>query len=225
VIFISYDEPNADQNFARLLGFAPTAKRVHGVHGIVNAHHKAAQIADSDYFFVVDGDNWISDGFRFDRPEIELSGKYLWPSRNAVNGLVWGNGGIKLLKKEDLLSVQDDSVDFFVRMNGALKVLNIIASETRFNSSPLLAWRCGFRECAKMAAGLFKTKNMDKVLEIWQNIGADKLNGNWCMLGSRLGAAYGKANAGSSSLRLINDMDWLGTEFLNCRESVVDRPI
>src|SRR5689334_10654440 len=107
VIFISYDEPNGDQNFKRLLELAPTAKRVHGVKGVVNALHKAVGIAETEYFFVVDGDNWVLDGFRFERPDADLSGKYLWLAQNAVNGTVWGNGGIKLLNKTDLLAVED----------------------------------------------------------------------------------------------------------------------
>src|SRR4051794_26982122 len=105
VIFVSYDEPNADQNFARLLQFAPNAKRVHGVKGVVNALHQAARISASEYFFVVDGDNWVLDQFRFEAPEPDLSGKYLWLARNAVNGIIWGNGGIKLISRASILAI------------------------------------------------------------------------------------------------------------------------
>ena len=223
VIFVSYDEPNGDQNFERLLEFAPDAKRVHGVKGVMNAHHKAAHLANSDYFFVVDGDNWILDGFRFDAPEAELSGKYLWFARNAVNGMDWGNGGIKLLNKANLLAVEDESLDYFVEMKGPPRIIQTAASETRFNTTPFLAWRCGFKECAKLAGGMFNAGVIEKVLEVWQTVGADKPNGIWCILGSRLGASFGKANRGSSSLEIINDMDWVKSEFEKCREAVVQR--
>ena len=223
VIFVSYDEPNRDENFARLQAFAPDAKRVHGVKGIVNALHQAAQLAESDYFFAVDGDNWILDGFRFDKPEVDLSAKYLWLARNAVNGVVWGNGGVKLLNKTDMLACKDESLDFFVEMNGEPRIVKIVASETRFNSTPFLSWRCGFKECAKLAGGMFPGVNLDAMLDRWQNVGADKPNGDWCMLGSRLGASFGKANQRSSSLELINDPDWIRNEFLKCRESIYQK--
>jgi hypothetical protein len=220
VIFLSYDEPNANQNFARLREFAPRAKRVHGVKGIGNALRKAAEISDTDYLFVVDADNWILDGFRFEFPESELLGKHLWYSRNAVNGSIWRNGAIKLLGRSDILSVKEAPVDFFFSMKGKVSSVDVIASETRFNCSPFLAWRCGFRECTKLAGGLTRSTIVQEMLGIWQNVGADKLNGDWCILGSRMGAAFGEANARTPSLRLINDMNWLKSEFLNCLDSV-----
>jgi len=223
VIFVSYDEPNADQNFARLLQFAPDAKRVHGVTGVVNALHQAARVSTSEYFFVVDGDNWILDGFRFEAPEADLTGKYLWLAQNAVNGVVWGNGGIKLISRAGMLAIEDESLDFFVELEGPVRIMKPAASETRFNTTPFLAWRCGFKECAKLAGGMFKTSNVNVMLDMWQTIGLDKPNGNWCILGSRLGAAFGNSNRGSSSLEIINDAEWIRNEFLKCRESVYQK--
>jgi hypothetical protein len=220
VIFLSYDEPNANENFARLREFAPHAKRVHGIEGIGNAHRKAAEVSGTDYLFVVDADNWILDGFKFEFPESELAGKHLWYSRNAVNGTIWRNGAIKLLNRDDILSVEKSAVDFFLSIKGEVKSVDIVCSETRFNSSPFLAWRGGFRECTKLAGGSTKSERAHEILEIWQNTGADKLHGNWCILGSKMGAAFGKANAGTASLRMINDMAWLRNEFSRCLEEV-----
>lgn len=219
VIFVSYDEPNGDQNYRRLLEFVPDAKRVHGVRGVVNALHEAARMAATDYFFVVDGDNWILDGFRFEPPQADLSGKYLWFARNAVNGMAWGNGGVKLLDKAAILAVSDESLDYFMEMAGPVTVIKTAASETRFNSTPFLAWRCGFKECAKLTGGVFRTGSVERVLDVWQNVGADKPYGSWCILGSRMGASFGTANRGNPSLEIINDADWLIGEFLKCRES------
>ena len=81
VVFISFEEPNADENFARLLTFAPHAKRVHHVEGEYNAYMAALRIASTPYFFTVDGDSWILDGFRFVRPQIPTRMKnYIWRS-------------------------------------------------------------------------------------------------------------------------------------------------
>ena len=61
VIFISYNEPNADKNWTRVLEKASWAKRVNGVKGIYNAHKVAAELAETDMFWVVDGDAEVLD--------------------------------------------------------------------------------------------------------------------------------------------------------------------
>jgi hypothetical protein len=42
IIFLSYDEPNAEKHYADLLTKVPWAKRVHGVKGSDNAHKACA---------------------------------------------------------------------------------------------------------------------------------------------------------------------------------------
>ena len=56
VVMLSYKEPEADANYAKLLEKVPNAKRVHGVKGIFHAHQKASQIADTKMFYVIDAD-------------------------------------------------------------------------------------------------------------------------------------------------------------------------
>ena len=63
LIFISYDEPNADLNYADLLNKAPWAKRVHGVKGSDQAHKAAAELSNTDWFITVDGDNIVDEKF------------------------------------------------------------------------------------------------------------------------------------------------------------------
>ena len=43
IVFISYQEPNADENYDKLKERFPLAKRVHGVKGIHQAHIEAAK--------------------------------------------------------------------------------------------------------------------------------------------------------------------------------------
>jgi hypothetical protein len=45
IVFISYKEPNAEENYKNLLSKFPDAKRVHGIKGIHQAHIEAAKIA------------------------------------------------------------------------------------------------------------------------------------------------------------------------------------
>ena len=67
VIFLSYDETNADENFEQLrknMPF-PFVKRINGVEGILNGHKAAASLSNTRYFYVVDGDSWVYPEFRF----------------------------------------------------------------------------------------------------------------------------------------------------------------
>lgn len=221
VIFVSYDEPEADENYARLLSFEPASKRVHGVKGINNAMVEAARQATSSHFYVVDGDNWVLDGFAFGWPEPSPSAQtYIWPAVNAVNKLAWYNGGLKFVSRDALLSIDVDSVDFFLTIEGKRGVSSVPATETRFNSSPFLAWRCGFRECAKLSGGVGHHPQLPEILQAWQTVGMESRNGEWCILGSRMGAAFGRENYNGEMLGKLNDMDWLKEKFQGSLQSI-----
>ena len=66
IIFISYQEPNADNLYNDLKMRFPRAKRVHGVKGIHQAHIEAAKLSETDMFWVVDGDAVIEPTFNFE---------------------------------------------------------------------------------------------------------------------------------------------------------------
>ena len=63
VIYISYDEPNAEKNWADLLSKCPWAKRVHGVKGFDAAHNKAGEVSETHRLVTVDGDNTVRKDF------------------------------------------------------------------------------------------------------------------------------------------------------------------
>lgn len=70
IIFLSYDEPNAEKNYADLLTKAPWAKRVHGVKGSDAAHKACAAQSETEYFITVDADNIVDP--KFFEVEIDL---------------------------------------------------------------------------------------------------------------------------------------------------------
>ena len=104
IIFISYNEPTADANFAALQGKHPKAKRVHGIKGIHNAHIKAAELSETSLFWVVDGDAIILDNFNFDYhvPTWDNDTVHVWRSKNPPHTRIYRknkktgkrNGGI-----------------------------------------------------------------------------------------------------------------------------------
>jgi hypothetical protein len=208
-IYLSYDEPNAEKNWADLLNKAPWAKRVHGVKGSDEAHKACARLSDTDRFITVDGDNIVDP--KFFQIEIDMSKyangnlkQYSWCGKNYINGLVYGNGGLKCWTKEFVLGMKTHEaavdprgqVDFcwedhYTQMTG-------VYSMVHNNASPLQAWRAGFREGVKLTLdnGL-KQKLLDpkkqivrrnyQRLLIWQSVGADVVNGLWAVYGTRLG--------------------------------------
>lgn len=208
IIFLSYDEPCADENFKRIQSFIPWVQRVHGIKGSDTAHKACANLASSDRVVIIDGDNWLysDDLLNF---KIEIDSDYInldesvisWSSFNTINGLSYGNGGVKCWPKHLLLSMKthelasaenkQSQVDFCWDINYV--GLDYCLSSIINNSTPYQAWRAGFREGVKMSlsdgnrVSNFKSSwpgNINRLL-IWMTVGADVTNGIWAMLGAR----------------------------------------
>ena len=206
IIFISYDEPNADIHYADLCDKAPWAKRVHGVKGSDHAHKAAANLSDTDWLITVDADNIVDPAF-FDLdldmsdPKIQVYG---WCGKNKINGLRYGNGGIKIWKKEFILNMQTHEastsdraqVDFC--WEDGYRNFPVVYSDSIITGSPFQAWRAGFREGVKMTLkdGI-KVPPMELQdhiwwhnihrLRMWSTVGAHEENGLYAIHGARLG--------------------------------------
>jgi len=208
IIFLSYDEPNADKNYADLLTKVPWAKRVHGVKGSDAAHKACAELSETDRFVTVDGDNTIDQ--KFLDQVVDIEGKencvISWCGKNVINGLMYGNGGLKCWPKEYVLNMRTHEnaeennihakVDFcwdaqYLQMKDCF-------STTHNNATAWQAWRAGFREGVKLALDRgeripvdeFFTRNHYKnlhMLYVWLMVGADVDNGQWAILGAREG--------------------------------------
>lgn len=218
VIFLSYDEPFANENFLTLLTYAPHAKRVIGVKGILAAHRAAALKSMTSHFYVVDADAIVQD-FWFDYTPSRFELYYnvpatecvtCWSSINPVNGLQYGYGGVKLFPKQALLDVTEWKVDLATSTGLPFRSMPQISNITAFNSTPLTAWRSAFRECAKLAG----QKNSADSTHAWCNKGQDAPNGMHTIAGARAGYIYGLAcNGNTEMLKLINDFEWLDNEY------------
>jgi len=227
VFYLSYDEPKCEENWADLLEKAPWAKRVHGVKGFDAAHKACANQSETDRFITIDGDN-IVDARMFDMvidiPEKYSKAALSWNAINAVNGLIYGNGGVKLWTKDFVLNMKSheaaeneaEKLDFC--WDNQYLQLNSILSTTYPNGSPFQAFRAGFREGVKMT--LDQGNRLDKVqvknvihdanlrrLMVWACIGADVEHGIEAILGTRLGIYMANIDT-SFSLANISDYDW-----------------
>ena len=210
IIYLSYDEPNAEKNYADLCQKVPWAKRVHGVEGSDAAHKACAKLSETERFITVDGDNRIRAEFlnqEIDFTEhVDLQNAVIsWCGRNEINGLMYGNGGIKCWPTDYVLNMRTHEnadpnnahaqVDFcwdaqYIQMNS-------VYSDVFNNETPGQAWRAGFREGVKLATDRgvritpqeFKDNHWRCLhwLYIWTMVGADVDNGLWAIYGAREG--------------------------------------
>lgn len=220
VVFISYNESNAEENWQRVLEKAPWAKRVNGVKGIFEAHKVAARLSKTDMFYVVDGDAYLTDEWQFDfEPNIfDRDCAYVWSSQNPINGLVYGYGGVKLFPRALLLKKRKwTTLDMFTGISNKLKVMETVSNITQFNTDSFSTWRSAFRECAKLAAGTIDNQVSSETtyrLKRWTTIGSGKKFGKYAIDGAKTGYQYAKDNKDNQqALIKINDYTWLQDQF------------
>lgn len=217
IVFISYDEVNAEENFDALVRRFPRAKRVDGVKGICPAHIAAAHLAETDMFFVVDADAEIVDDFdfTFQPSPYDRRSVHVWHSINPVNDLEYGYGAVKLFPTQQLRNYNGSPLDFTTSVSRSLKVVPQVSNITRFNTDPFSAWKSGFREAVKLKL-LTLRGDSDAIMRLdrWENRGEDRELGDFVMAGAREGAEYANANVGKPELLgLINDFRWLENRF------------
>ena len=209
VVFISYGEINADENWQRVLSKAPTAKRVDGVTGILEAHQEAANLVSTDMFYVVDGDAYLDDNWTFDfQPSIyDRECTHVWHSVNPVTGAAYGYGGVKLFHTTSIKKLENWKTDLTMSVSKKLKVIETVSNITKFNTSEFNTWRSAFRECAK----LFKSNDPESAgrLEKWLNPN-DVEFASWAKLGAQQGVDYAKNNL---SIKNVNNYYWLLEHF------------
>jgi TPR repeat protein len=203
-VFLSYDEPNAPAHWLDLLGVVPRAKHVQGVKGMASAFRRAAGLAETEHFFTVDADTRLDPCFlehAIDDDKINAERVISWPSRNVVNGLTYGHGGVKCwtrrLLREDR-TPDADHIDYTLRLGYIFEARSFSTSHP--NPTPLHAFRAGFREGVKLAlvhgrpagaARFFEevARTNQQRLQIWGSLGADAEHGLWCIYGARMGCA------------------------------------
>jgi hypothetical protein len=220
ITFISYEESNADENWKNLKDRFPLAKRIHGIKGIHQAHIAAAKQCYTDMFWIVDGDAQIVPSFNFqfkvDNP-YHLKTVHVWRSKNPVNGLIYGYGGVKLFPRQLTINMDLSKPDMTTSISDSFKKIEELSNITCFNTDPFSAWKAGFRECAKLASKVIDRQKDDETVErlkIWTTVGKDATFGNYVIDGALNGELWGKYNRDDKSkLFFINDFNWLKEKF------------
>jgi hypothetical protein len=219
IIFISYNEPNADENFERLKARFPYAQRIHGIKGIHNAHLEAARLSKTKMFWVVDGDAVIEEDFDFERdiPKWSKNTVYVYRSKNPVNDLIYGYGGVKFLPKGLVLAMDVHTVDMTTSISRRFESIPKLSNITFFNTDPFNTWRSAFRECVKLSSKVINNQYdplTEEWLDTWCNKGIDKPFGEYSIKGALAGREFGTKHADDKDmLKKINDWEWLENEF------------
>ena len=232
-VYISYYEPNKEENWADLKSKVPWAKRVDGVKGFDNAHKAAAEKAETDFFISVDGDNIIDESFllqTLDWSKTNPKAVHRWRARNNVNDLVYGNGGLVGWDKETCLQMKthenakqkEAEIDFCWTVPH--ENLHNCYSNTIINATPQQAWIAGYREGVKMSLDQGKHippqdfkrvihgSNL-RILTTWMTVGADVEYGKYAMLGARMGCY--STSVDSNEWIQISNLDKMADLFAN----------
>ena len=211
IVFLSYSEPKAEENFLSLKNRFPRTKRLHGVKGLGRAIKLTAEIVDTEHYFLVDGDNEVVEDFTFDQHFENLTENthIVWSSKNPVNDLSYGYGGIKLLTRSGVRNFSEKTVDITVGGEKEILFKDEVASITRFNTSPFDSWKAGFREGCMLSLPDCGVPDAESVLNAWKTIGNDRPFGAWAILGAIAGEKFAKMG---SPLE-INNPGWLELEF------------
>ena len=219
IVFISYQEPNADKNYERLLKRFPNSKRVHGVKGIHQAHIEGAKLCDTHMFWIVDGDAVVLDEFNFDYQcaQWDKDTVHVWRSINPINDLIYGYGGVKLFPTQKTIDMDLSKPDMTTSISDKFRAVGELSVITGFNTGEFETWKSAFRECCKLSSRVIDRQNTDETqerLNIWTSVGAERKYGDYAIAGAKAGKAYGEQNAGNiEALRMINDFDWLKEKF------------
>jgi len=219
IIFISYNEPQADENFSKLKSRFPYAQRVDGIKGIHQAHIAAAKKAFTKMFWVVDADAHILDTFNFDHvvSDYDLENVHVWRSRNPINDLEYGYGGVKLLPKRLTQNMDISKPDMTTSISTLFKAMPEVSNVTAFNVDPFNTWKSAFRECVKLASKTIDRQDdadTNYRLNVWCTRGLDRPFGREAIEGAVQGKQYGLENKDNNeALKMINDFDWLRERF------------
>ena len=232
-VYISYAEPNKEENWADLLSKVPWAKRVDGVKGFDYAHKAAAEKAETDFFISVDGDNIIDESFlleTLDWTKTDPKAVHRWRARNNINDLVYGNGGLVGWPRETCLQMKthenakqkEAEIDFCWTVPH--ENLHNCYSNTIINATPQQAWIAGYREGVKMSLDQGKhippqnfTRTIQgsnlRILTTWMTVGADVEYGKYAMLGARMGCY--STTVDSNEFIQIRELDKMADLFAN----------
>lgn len=213
IIYLTYDEKIANDNFVKIKQKYPNAMRLHKVSDMTRAFAMTAHLASTKRYILIDGDNIVLDDAALNtlssivesHPETTDKSVMVFGARNGVNDLEYCYGGIKVCPTLHFRRIIHDSVDPIASQNTKVifypkKILSI----TNFNSDSYGAWKAGFREAVMLSTSCFLDFEgsehwgwANKYLDIWKTRGQGRSYGEYCMDGANDGHRFAQEQAAS----------------------------
>lgn len=220
IFFISFNELNQEKNWQRVVDLHPSAIRLHGIKGIDKVHLLCNDISKTDWFWTIDGDNFLFDKLSWDvnsMPNVDL---FLFNAIDPIQKTNTNLGGVKLWRKGSIINPNMDKGDFCLNATKSKRVINQSFSVTEYNSSPYEAWKTSFRHCVKLKSKILENrkfaKNIDLYLSQWEDckhLNDGTNNADWAYRGFQDAVDYVETNIEYTALLMINDYDWLRQYF------------
>lgn len=221
IAFISYKDDDAERKYKKLcnhVGSTMDVTWIKDVEGIFAAHQEAANQISSDMFWVVDSDAIVEDDFNFSYiPDVyDKEVVHVWASKNPVNNLEYGYGGVKLFPTQIVRDATSWGLDFTTGLSTRFKAIPEISCVTAFNTSELETWRSAFRECVKLAVS--KDPDAPGRLSAWLSPSEDAAFSEYAKLGAKQGKEFGiQYKHDINQLNNINNFNWLTEKFKECQ--------
>jgi hypothetical protein len=220
VVFISYDEPEADANWQELQRYCSRAQRVHGVAGMENALEAAANASSTPWYYAVFAKTRLHQDFDFDFvPDyLQQPKHYIFDCVNLSNGLTYGHMGVVMYNCaaiRELNQQQEFGIDY--TLSFAHESVPLVSCEADFATTPYHAWRTAFRETAKLSWFESQTPSVDGAyrLRIWTTH-AQGRNSEWVLQGARDGVEFFESVQGNlDQLRQSFRWQWLRQRFVS----------
>lgn len=220
VVFISYDEPDAEQNWNMLAQRCARAKRVHGVAGMEMALEAAADLSSTPWYYAVFAKTRLHEQFDFSyMPDFMQQPKnYIFDCINTVNGLQYGHMGIVMYNCEGIRQLnQAKNFGLDYTLSFAHESVPIVSCYGNFNQTPYHTWRTAFRECAKLSYFESQLPTVDGEYRL--NTWLSRAQGNhaeWCLKGAQDGVEFFKASDQElSTLKQSFRWQWLREYFVS----------
>jgi hypothetical protein len=132
----------------------------------------------------------------------------VWRSRNPINNLEYGYGGVKLLPKDLTLAMRTDTVDMTTSISKTFNAKEQVSNITAFNTDPFNTWKSAFRECVKLASKAIERQDNTETTErlnVWRTVATGEF-GEYAIKGANDALAF--VNQGND-ISKINDFDYL----------------
>lgn len=219
IVFISYDESQADQNYEILKQRFPQAKRVHGIEGMENALRAAAEVSSTPWFYATFAKTRLHEDwdFGFVPDRWQEPKHYIFNAINTSNDLCYGHMGIILYNRNLVLNAPawDNIQGMDYTMSFPTESIPLVSVYGEFATDAYKAWRTAFRETAKLTQWYLDSKCVETLYRVhtWCNHAKGPF-ADWVLRGANDGVKYYEENLNDrTALKKMFRWEWLSQHF------------